>query len=202
MAQKIEFKLLDNAKSVAEHLYNVQVESNCLVFSEFDEKAFELAVALEGLDESVYDVVQNFQTARTLGEYEAAIRHPARFYDPPKYVVKIKLLECLPCLTLSTVSDPRFFAHSNNCKELLVDIAIDEVFGRFMFLLLTEVSDGNSITLCGKMDKAVFIARNICTKNVQHFLTIFCDGQPQTIHLHPVNNVTLERVSFEDDWPS
>lgn len=122
------------------------------------------------------------------------------FYDPPnpKYLIKIKLSRSLPCLALSTVSAPRFFAHSNNHRELLVGIAIDEVFGRFMSLLLTEVLDGNSMTLSGKMDKAVFITKNIFTKDVQHFLGIFCDGQPQTIQLHPVDDVTFERVSFED----
>lgn len=40
MTQRIEFRLPDNARGVSEHLYNVQIEDNCLVFSDFDEDAF------------------------------------------------------------------------------------------------------------------------------------------------------------------
>lgn len=199
MAQKIKFKSPETAKNVAEHLYDVQVEGNCLVFSEFDEDAFNLAASLEGLDDSAYSIIQNWFTTRTFDEYGSAIRQPTRFYDPPKYVVKIKLLESVPCLALSAKSAPRILGYSNNSKELSIDIVIDEVFAEFIGILLTEESDGNSITLSGKMDKVVFIAKNICTKDVQHFLAIFCDGQLQTIQLHPVNNnVGIERVSFED----
>lgn len=198
MAQRIEFKSSDNAKGVFDHLYNVQLEGNCLVFSEFDEEAFDFAVALEGLDEFAYDVVQSFQTARTLGEYGAAIQHPARFYDPPKYVVKIKLLEYISCFSLTTITAPRFYGDSNGPKELLIDLATDDVFAWFVSVLLTQRTDANSIVLSRKIDKAVFIAKNLLTKDVQHFITISCNDQLQTMQLYPVNNVTIERVSFED----
>ena len=166
--KKIQFKLPDNAKSVSEHLYNVQLEGNCLVFSEFDKKAFKLALVLEGLDKSA--LVQNVhQLTQALDEYGAAIRQPVRFYDPPKYVVKIKLVQSLPSLALSAISSPCIFVNSKNSKELLVDLAIDEVFRMFLSLLLIEVDNGISITLSGKMDRVVFMAKNIGTKDVQHF---------------------------------
>lgn len=198
VAKRIEFKLPDNAKSVSEHLYNVQIEGNRLVFSEFDEEAFDFAVALEGLDESAYDVVPNFQAARSLGEYGSATRQPAWFPDPPKYVVKIKLLEYVSCFILSTIAIPCIYTHLNNSKELSVDLAIDNRFAWFISVLLTQRSDANSIVLSRKIDKAVFIAKNVCTKDVKHFLTVFCDNQSQTMQLYPVNNVTIERVSFEN----
>ena len=51
MQNKIRFESLQVAEKVVEHLYSsVRVEGNCLVFSDFDEEAFELAVALEGLE--------------------------------------------------------------------------------------------------------------------------------------------------------
>lgn len=200
MIQKIEFKTSKNAQSVAEHLYNVQVVNNYLVFSDFDEQAFDLAVALEGLNESAYNILQDRRTARTFNEYGSVIRQSTRFFDPPKYVVKIKLLESVPCLALLTNSVPRFLGCPNNSKELSIDLMIDEVFAEFMSILLTEVLDANSIVLrgklSGKIDKAVFFAKNVCTKDVQHFLEICCDGRPQTVRLFSVNNVTLERISF------
>ncbi len=198
MAQRIEFKLPDNAKNVCKHLYNVQLEGNCLVFSEFDEEAFELAVALESLDESAYEIVQTFQTVRTLSEYGAVVQHPARFYEPPKYVVKIKLLESVPCFALSA-NRTLWLGNFNKPEELFVDIVINEELSEFLRILLTQVSDDISVTLSGKIDRIVFVAKNLLTKNVQHFLAISCDSQPpQVIPLHPVKNVTIERVSFEE----
>lgn len=199
MVQRIEFKSSDNAKSVSNHLYNVQLERNCLVFSEFDEEAFGLAVALEGLDESAYDVLYDFQTTQTLSNYGAAIRHPTRFYDPPKYVVKIKLLESFPCFNLTAIAAPIFYGNSNKLEEVLINLVIDDVFAWFMSVLLTQRSEANSIILSGRIDKAGFTAKNVGTKDVQHFLTISCDNQLQTMQLYPVNNVTIERVSIDPD---
>jgi hypothetical protein len=114
------------------------------------------------------------------------------------YVVKIKLLESVLCFALSTNSAPCILANRNDSKELSIDIAIDKNFSEFLQVLLTEVNDGISITLSGRMDRVVFTAKNIGTKDVRYFLEIFCGGQPQIIPLYPVNNVSIERVLFEE----
>lgn len=196
MPVKVKFEKSEHAERVVEHLYNVLVVSDYLVFSEFDEEAFDLAVALEGLDDSAYDIIQNPCIRRTLPWYGSVVRQPSRLLDPPKYVVKVKLLESVPCLSLSANSAPRFLGYPDNSKDMLINITIDEVFAEFMGILLTQVSGGDFMTLSGRMDKVVFVAKNIGKKDVQHFLAVSCDSQPQTIQLHPVNNVSIERVSF------
>jgi hypothetical protein len=55
----VKFDSPEIAQKVEAHLPYVKVEGDRLIFSKFDKPAFELAVALEGLDKTVYSFIEN-----------------------------------------------------------------------------------------------------------------------------------------------
>lgn len=215
MSQKIEFKSSDNAKNVAKHLYNVQLEGNCLVFSEFYEEAFDLAVALEGLEEKDYKCLGGSYDCinSDYNDYvERAINNLAyhRISNPQHlawiggYKVNIKLLKVPDYNPLHIDSDAFLFRLSSNlaprisvlqtgAKELSVEITIEHRFKEFILILEQLTNSCTSLSQIGEIDRAVLTVKNIYTRAVQYFLTIFCDGQPQIVQFYPTNNVTIEK---------
>lgn len=208
MRNKIKFELLQIAEKVAEHLYNVQVDANCLVFSDFDEEAFELAVALEGFQEKDYEYVIDSNCNHYV---ERALRSLAldRIANPQAttwmggYKVNISLLQIPDKSALSVDPDvfifrlssnlgPRFFLSQCGAKELSIEMTVDNEFRQFIFILKQLII--SSITLLGEINRAVLTAKNIHTREAQYFFTIFCGGQSQIIQFYPVNNnITIQR---------
>lgn len=208
MRNKIRFESLQAAEKVVEHLYNVQVDATCLVFSDFDEEAFELAVALEGLQEKDYEYVIDSNYNHYV---ERALRNLAldRIANPQAtawmggYKVNIDLLK-IPddsallvdpnafLFRLSSNLGPRLSLLPCGAKELSIEITVDNEFRQFIFILKQLIN--TCLTLLGEIDRAVLTAKNLHTRDVQYFLTIFCGSQSQIIQFYPVNNnITIER---------
>lgn len=217
MLVKVEFQKSEHAESIAEHLYGVQKENNCLVFeeAEFDKEAFNLAAALEGVEGWEYDirsdkddfVRQNFNASVLANQQTAWIS------DRFRHIVKIKFLSSHHCFTLLVDEPPQFLTHSSGDKEMSLTFSINIVFAEFLgglFLLgespqaefLTELfsinhlSQNNPDTLSeisGKIEKATLIAKNIGTRNVIYFLRMSCEGHSRLIQFF-AQNVTIERA--------
>jgi hypothetical protein len=61
MKKKVKIKTADIAKRLVQYFPGAQLDDDCLIFTNFDRLAFELAVGLEGLEKTVYSFVANDQ---------------------------------------------------------------------------------------------------------------------------------------------